>query len=125
MLPSSKKRKTAGSSGSSQKQSRGTVTGHYFNFLNGTMDVMDKFPDVFKDNYLIMDNAPIHINEDIKSVIEWRGYRCVYLPPYSPELNLIEQFWSVCKSKLKRERLLEEKNAFIENRRCMQSNSSQ
>ncbi|GAN06739.1 conserved hypothetical protein [Mucor ambiguus] len=108
VLPSSKKRKTAGSSGSSQKQSRGTVTGHYFNFLNDTMDVMDKFPDVFKDNYLIMDNTPIHINEDIKSVIEGRGYRCVYLPPYSPELNPIEQFWSVCKSKLKRERPLEE-----------------
>jgi transposase len=59
-------------------------------------------------NCLIMDNAPIHINEDIKSVIEGRGYRCVYLPPYSLELNPIEQFWSVCKSKLKRERLLEE-----------------
>lgn len=55
-----------------------------------------------------MDNAPIHINEDIKSFIKGRGYRCIYLPPDSPELNPIEQFWSVCKSKLKRERLLEE-----------------
>lgn len=61
------------------------------------MDVMDKFPDIFKDNYLIMDNAPIHMNEDIKSFIEGRGYRYVYLPPYSPELYPIEQFWSVCK----------------------------
>jgi transposase len=36
-----------------------------------------------------------------------RGYRCVYDPPYSPELNPIEQFWSVCKKKIKREKLLE------------------
>ncbi|KAG1315702.1 hypothetical protein G6F64_000460 [Rhizopus arrhizus] len=37
-----------------------------------------------------------------------RGYGCVYLPPYSPELNPIEQHWSVCKSKMKREELLQE-----------------
>lgn len=29
--------------------------------------------------------------------MEKRGYGCIYLPPlYSPELNPIEQFWSVC-----------------------------
>lgn len=33
------------------------------------MDVMDKFPDVFQNHYLIMDNAPIHKNNDIKSFI--------------------------------------------------------
>ncbi|KAL1934729.1 hypothetical protein VTP01DRAFT_6911 [Rhizomucor pusillus] len=36
-----------------------------------------------------------------------RGYRYVYLPSYSPELNPIEQFWSVVKSKVKRSRFLE------------------
>ncbi|KAG0934948.1 hypothetical protein G6F57_008816 [Rhizopus arrhizus] len=55
-----------------------------------------------------MDNAPIHTHEDIQKHIESRGYGCVYLPPYSPELNPIEQFWSICKSKLKREQLLDE-----------------
>ena len=72
-----------------------------------TLDVMDKH-ELFKERYLVMDNAPIHKHTDIKSYIESRGYGCVYLPPYSPELNPIEQFWSVCKSKLKREALLEE-----------------
>lgn len=108
VIPASKKRKTAGSSGPAQPQSKGTVTGHYFNFLSDTIDEMDKHPDIFKDNYLIMDNAPIHTNDDIKLFIESRGYRCVQLPPYSPELSPIEQFWSVCKSKLKREKLLKE-----------------
>ncbi|CEP07108.1 hypothetical protein [Parasitella parasitica] len=72
------------------------------------MDEMDKHPEIFKDNYLIMDNAPIHTNDAIKLLNESRGYRCVYLPPYSPDLNPIEQFWSICKSKLKREKLLKE-----------------
>ncbi|KAL7313071.1 hypothetical protein PS15m_012337 [Mucor circinelloides] len=87
VMPASKKRRTVGSSGPAQFQSKGTVTVHYFTFLSDTMDEMDKHPDIFKDNYLIMDNAPIHTNDDMKLFIESRGYRCVYLPPYSPELN--------------------------------------
>jgi transposase len=68
---------------------------------------MDKYKE-FEGHYLIMDNAPIHKNKDIQLYIESRGYRCVYLSPYSPELNPIEQFWSIVKSKLKRVALLEE-----------------
>ncbi|OAD78983.1 hypothetical protein PHYBLDRAFT_141040 [Phycomyces blakesleeanus NRRL 1555(-)] len=44
-----------------------------------------------------MDNAPIHKYEDIQLSIERRVYGCVYLPPYFPELNPIEQFLSVVK----------------------------
>jgi hypothetical protein len=50
-----------------------------------------------------MDNTPIHIHVNIEAYIESRGYKRVYLPSYSPELNPIEYFWSVAKSKLKRE----------------------
>jgi transposase len=89
------------------KGKSGTVTGHYFNFIAMTLDVMDKH-ELFKERYLVVDNAPIHKHTYIRSYIESRGYGCVYLSPYSPELNPIEQFWSVCKSKLKREALLEE-----------------
>ena len=102
-----KKRKAAGRSTSKASSNSGTVTGHYFNFISSVLDVMDRHEE-FKHHYLIMDNAPIHKHQDIKNLIESRGYKCVYLPPYSPELNPIEQFWSVCKSKLKREQLLEE-----------------
>lgn len=108
-LAPSKKRKTAGRSQTMGKASSkgGTVIGHYFNFLSSTMDVLDRHEE-FKGNYIVMDNAPIHLHDDIRKHIENRGYRCLYLPAYSPELNPIEQFWSVCKSKLKREQLLEE-----------------
>ena len=62
----------------------------------------------FRGHYLVTNNAPIYTHEDIQKHIEIHGYGCVYLPPYSPELNSIGRFWSVCKSKLKREQLLEE-----------------
>lgn len=87
--------------------SPGTVTMHYYNFISSTMDILDKRPKM-KGSFIIMDNAPIHTASDIAKSIENRGYQCVYLPPYSPELNPIEQFWSVCKSKLKWEKLLEQ-----------------
>lgn len=62
---------------------------------------MDRFPEM-TNYYIVMDNAPIHGNKEIEEIIEERGYRSVYLPPYSPELNPIEQFWSVLKDKVKR-----------------------
>ncbi|KAG0841955.1 hypothetical protein G6F17_009019 [Rhizopus arrhizus] len=103
-----KKRKSGGGKAVINTQSRdSTVTGHYFNFICDIMDVLDKHEE-FKDCYIVMDNAPIHKNADIEKEINRRGYGCVYLPPYSPELNPIEQFWSVCKSKMKREELLQE-----------------
>ncbi|KAK4521269.1 uncharacterized protein ATC70_011883 [Mucor velutinosus] len=103
---SNKKRKLAGTSSGKATTTVGTVTGHYFNFIAKTIDTMDQH-EQFKDFYLVMDNAPIHTAKDIERYIIQRGYRCVYLPPYSPELNPIEQFWHhVVKSKLKRERLL-------------------
>ncbi|KAL1931427.1 hypothetical protein VTP01DRAFT_9569 [Rhizomucor pusillus] len=99
----SKKRKAGQESGC---LSTGTVTGHYISFLKE----MDKYPQV-KGHYLVMDNAPIHKSEDIAKYITSRGYRCAYLPSYSPELNPIEQFWSVAKSKVKRHRFLEKETS--------------
>ncbi|KAG1454589.1 hypothetical protein G6F46_008587 [Rhizopus delemar] len=40
--------------------------------------------------------------KDLRKLIEDRGYKCVYLPPYSPFLNPIEEFWSKVKSGIKR-----------------------
>jgi transposase len=49
-----------------------------------------------------MDNAFIHTSNEIDELTLSRGYRCVYLPPYSPELNPIKQFWSIVKNKVRR-----------------------
>ncbi|KAL1932186.1 hypothetical protein VTP01DRAFT_9242 [Rhizomucor pusillus] len=86
--PPNKKRKGGEGNG---RVSKGTVTGHYISFLKATMDEMDQYPHM-KGHYLVMDNAPIHTSEDIAKYVESRGYRCAYLPSYSPELNPIEQF---------------------------------
>jgi hypothetical protein len=101
-LAPSKKRKATGGTKAKESNDGGTVTGHYLNFISSVLDVMDRHKQ-FRGYYLIMDDALIHKHEDIQKHIESRGYGCLYLPPYSPELNPIEQFWSICKSKLKRE----------------------
>ncbi|CAO3688188.1 unnamed protein product [Rhizopus microsporus] len=87
--------------------SSGTVTGHYLSFLKMTLDEMDKHPQM-KDHYIVMDNAShSYVRKHCEIYIKYRGYKCVYLPTYSPELNPIEQFWAVAKSKVKRHRFLQ------------------
>lgn len=47
-------------------------------------------------NVVIMDNAPIHKSKKFLSRLpEWhkKGLDIMFLPPYSPELNLIEILW--------------------------------
>ncbi|CEG71152.1 hypothetical protein RMATCC62417_06935 [Rhizopus microsporus] len=86
----SKKRKAEGGSVQVVNKGKGdTVTGHYFNFVAATLDVLDRH-EQFKGHYIVMDNTPIHTHLDIQKYIEQRGYGCIYLPPYSPELNPIE-----------------------------------
>ncbi|EIE79863.1 hypothetical protein RO3G_04568 [Rhizopus delemar RA 99-880] len=81
--------------------SKSTVADHYLRFLEKTMDEMDCFPEL-KGYYIVMDNAPIHTSDQIDKMIVARGYKSIYLPPYSPELNPIEQFWAIVKNKVKR-----------------------
>ncbi|GAA5806894.1 hypothetical protein MFLAVUS_000242 [Mucor flavus] len=83
------------------KKSKGTATGHYLNFIQKTLNEMDKTP-LMNGFYIVIDNAPTHTHSDIDELIALRGYRSIYLSPYSPELNPIEQFWSVVKNKVKR-----------------------
>jgi transposase len=54
------------------------------------MDVLDR--NDMNGNYLVMDNAPIHSSAKVRDQVESRGYKCFYLPPYSPFLYLIEEF---------------------------------
>lgn len=82
------------------------MTGHYKQSLLEVMDSLDPHP-AMKNSYLVMDNASIHKHPSIKRIAAAKGYRLLYLPPFSPELNPIEQFWYLIKAKLKREKLLE------------------
>lgn len=61
-----------------------------------------------KESYLVMNNCTIHKSKPMMRKIESFGYKLMYLSLYSPELNLIEQFWAILKGKLKCHKLLTE-----------------
>lgn len=73
----------------------GTRSTHFMSYLNSIMDCLDR--NGLHGYYLVMNNAPIHKPILIRELIESRGYKCIYLPPYSLFLNPIEEFWSKVK----------------------------
>lgn len=62
-----------------------------------------------------MDNTPIHTYDEIDSLITSRGYKCVYRPPYFPELNPIENFWTTVKARVRRSKFDDKERFFYEN----------
>ncbi|SAL96458.1 hypothetical protein [Absidia glauca] len=77
---------------SEYEENKGTTTSHYPLYLhdngcNGSTPGVQRL-------YLVMDNAPIHQSKDIEFAIKqlWSVATVAYTsPPYSPELNPIEQ----------------------------------
>ena len=51
---------------------------------------------------VVMDNLPSHKVKGVREAIEAVGAEVWYLPPYSPDLNPIEQMWSKVKAVLRR-----------------------
>jgi transposase len=51
---------------------------------------------------VVMDNLTAHKGERVRDLIEERGCEFVYLPPYSPDFNPIEQAFSKLKASLRR-----------------------
>jgi transposase len=77
--------------------------------MNEFLNVMD-LDETLKGSYIVMDNASIHKSKPMLRKIESKGYKVMCLPPYTPELNPIEQFWAMVKGKMKRDRLMSEEN---------------
>ena len=55
------------------------------------------------DAILVMDNLPAHKAEAVRDALDRAGLGHRYLPPYSPDLNPIEQAWSKLKARLRAE----------------------
>ena len=51
---------------------------------------------------IVMDNASFHRKSRLDLLAEAAGHKIIFLPPYSPELNPIESFWSCLKSRLRK-----------------------
>jgi transposase len=52
---------------------------------------------------VVMDNLPAHKAEAVRGALDRAGLSHRYLPPYSPDLNPIEQAWSKLKARLRAE----------------------
>ena len=50
---------------------------------------------------LIIDNASFHKSKKITALIEQAKCKILFLPPYSPDFNPIEHFWSAVKKKIR------------------------
>jgi len=59
-------------------------------------------PTLQPEDVVIMDNLATHKVAGVRQAIEAVGARLLYLPPYSPDFNPIENLWSKVKSILRR-----------------------
>ena len=82
---------------------------HYTTFSGGT--TVEKFkqylendllPYLNPDSVLVMDNMKSHHAKAIKQLLEEAKVRYIFLPPYSPDLNPIENLWSKVKALLRK-----------------------
>lgn len=58
-------------------------------------------PTLKTSDIVVMDNLGAHKVSGIREVIEARGAKLIYLPPYSPDLSPIEACWSKIKQALR------------------------
>lgn len=59
-------------------------------------------PTIQPGHIVIMDNLPTHKPNTIETPIEGAGASLLFLPPYSPDFNLIEMAFSKIKALLKK-----------------------
>jgi len=58
-------------------------------------------PTLRRGDVVLLDNLSAHYSERAREFIEARGARVEFLPPYSPDLNPIEQCWAKIKEALR------------------------
>lgn len=70
---------------------------------NSTIDLMQYLEKLYPFApiiYLILDNAKYHYSSLVKEYESQSRIKLIYLPSYSPELNLIERLWKIFKKKI-------------------------
>jgi transposase len=55
-------------------------------------------PELPEGCVMVMDNASFHKRSDMIDAIAEKGHILLFMPPYSPDLNPIEQKWAEVKS---------------------------
>ena len=87
----------------------------FYNFIRAELlPNLQQFDGSSKNSVLIMDNLTVHHCEPIVSSLKDMGIVVQFLPPYSPNLNPIEEAFSYVKYYLKlHEDLMQEMNDLI------------
>ncbi|KAF7314744.1 DDE family endonuclease [Mycena kentingensis (nom. inval.)] len=76
------------------------TTEKFEDFIGALLDKMNPFPG--PNSVIVMDNCRIHKADSIRDMIEARGMRCEFLPPYSPDFNPMEPGFSKMKAYIRR-----------------------
>ena len=76
----------------------GPMTGEAFRVYVGEVLV----PALSPEDVVVLDNLPAHKVAGVRSAIEAAGASTLYLPPYSPDLNPIEQAFAKLKAGLRK-----------------------
>jgi transposase len=81
---------------------------NYFGSLNAELFIfyLAKFvlPILIDGQTLIMDNHPVHRAGSVKNYLNINKIKFLYLPPYSPDLNPIEEAFSKIKQYIKKQK---------------------
>lgn len=56
-------------------------------------------PELKPNSTIILDNARFHRKEDVFQIVEEAGHQVLFLPPYSPDFNRIEQDFAIIKKR--------------------------
>ena len=80
---------------------QGTTNAAIFEeFIEQLLPSCSPFPG--KNSVLVMDNASIHHTARIRQMCHDAGVKLIYLPPYSPDFNPIEEYFAELKAFIKR-----------------------
>ena len=85
-----------------QLQAPFTVTGTCNRVVFETWLETCLLPTLVPRQVVILDNATFHHGGRVAQLVEAVGGRLLYLPPYSPDFNRIEQCWAWLKSRIRK-----------------------
>jgi transposase len=85
-----------------QLQAPFTVTGACNRVVFETWLETCLLPTLVPGQVVILDNATFHHGGRVAQLVEAVGCRLLYLPPYSPDFNRIEQCWAWLKSRIRK-----------------------
>ena len=80
---------------------KGSTDASFFeSFIEQLLQHCGRWPE--PKSVLVMDNASFHHSDRIRQLCSDAGVKILYLPPYSPDLNPIEEFFAELKAHIKK-----------------------